>query len=102
MLHARNRGLDTMFIHALSENTTMLHIARRAGAVVQRDGSESEAFLKLPHDTLASRMEQWVGDGAAELDYRLKQQARLVDDLLDVIGEVRHGVGERLGRAAKD
>jgi len=31
MLHARNRGLDTMFIHALSENTTMLHIARRAG-----------------------------------------------------------------------
>lgn len=102
MLHARNRGLDTMFIHALSENTTMLRIARRAGAVVQRDGSESEAFLKLPHDTLASRMEQWVGDGAAELDYRLKQQARLVDDLLDVIGEVRQGVGERLGRAAKD
>lgn len=102
MLHARNRGLDTMFIHALSENTTMLHIARRAGAVVQRDGSESEAFLKLPHDTLASRMEQWVGDGAAELDYRLKQQARLVDDLLEVIGEVRQGVSGRTGRAAKD
>lgn len=105
MLHARNRGLDTMFIHALSENTTMLHIARRAGAVVQRDGSESEAFLKLPHDTLASRMEQWVGDGAAEIDYRLKQHARLVDDLLDVIGEVRQGVSGRTGRtgrAAKD
>lgn len=102
MLHARNRGLDTMFIHALSENTTMLHIARRAGAVVQRDGSESEAFLKLPQETLASRMEQWVGDGAAELDYRLKQQARLVDDLIDVIGEVRQGVSGRTGRAAKD
>lgn len=102
MLHARNRGLDTMFIHALSENTNMLHIARRAGAVVQRDGSESEAFLKLPQDTLASRMEQWVGDGAAELDYRLKQQARLVDDLLDVIGAVRQGVSGRNGQAAKD
>jgi len=99
MLHARNRGLDTLFIHALSENTTMLHIARRAGAVVQRDGSESEAFLKLPHDTLASRMEQWVGVGAAELDYRLKQQSRLVDDLIDVIGDVRQGLA---GRAAKD
>lgn len=99
MLHARNRGLDTLFIHALSENTTMLHIARRAGAVVQRDGSETEAFLKLPHDTLASRMEQWVGDGAAELDYRLKQQSRLVDDLIDVIGDVRQGLA---GRAAKD
>lgn len=99
MLHARNRGLDTMFIHALSENTTMLHIARRAGAVVQRDGSESEAFLKLPQDTLASRMEQWVGEGAAELDYRLKQQAVLVDGLIDAIGEVRQGMA---GRAAKD
>ncbi len=99
MLHARNRGLDTMFIHALSENTTMLHIARRAGAVVQRDGSESEAFLKLPQDTLASRMEQWVGDGAAELDYRLKQQGRLVDTFIDAIGDVRQGLA---GRAAKD
>ena len=99
MLHARNRGLDTMFIHALSENTTMLHIARRAGAVVQRDGSESEAFLKLPHDTLASRMEQWVGEGAAALDYSLKQQSALVDGLIDAIGEVRQGLA---GRAAKD
>jgi hypothetical protein len=88
-----------MFIHALSENTTMLHIARRAGAVVQRDGSESEAFLKLPQDTLASRMEQWVGDGAAELDYRLKQQSRLVDGFIDAVGEVRQGLA---GRAAKD
>ncbi len=102
MLHARNRGLDTMFIHALSENTTMLHIARRAGAVVQRDGSESEAFLKLPQETLASRVEQWVGEGAAALDYPLKQQSRLVDGVLDMIGEVRQGVSSRLGRAAKD
>jgi GNAT superfamily N-acetyltransferase len=102
MLHTRNRGLDTMFIHALSENTVMLHIARAAGAVVQRDGSESEAFLKLPQETLASRMEQWVGEGAAELDYRLKQQARMVDDLIDAIDEVRQGVSGRSGQAAKD
>ncbi len=99
MLHARNRGLDTLFIHALSENTTMLHIARRAGAVVQRDGSESEAFLKLPQDTLASRVEQWVGDGAAELDYRFKQQSLLVDDVIDAIGELRQGLS---GLSSKD
>ena len=99
VLHTRNRGLDTMFIHALSENTKMLHIARRAGAVVQRDGSETEAFLKLPHDTRASRMEQWVGEGAAALDYQFKQQGRLVDGLIDVIGDVRQGLA---GRAARD
>lgn len=102
MLHARNRGLDTLFIHALSENTTMLRIARRAGARVERAGSESEAYLKLPQDTLASQVEQWVGEGAAEIDYRLKQQSRLVDKLIDAIGEVHSGVGKHPGQAAKD
>ncbi|MDO8375854.1 MAG: GNAT family protein [Aquabacterium sp.] len=102
MLHARNRGLDTLFIHALSENTAMLRIARKAGARVERDGSESDAYLKLPHDTLASQVEQWVGDGAAEIDYRLKQHSRLVGSLIDAIGEVRSGIGKHPGQAAKD
>jgi GNAT superfamily N-acetyltransferase len=99
MLHARNRGLDTMFIHALSENSKMLHIARRAGAVVLRDGSETDAFLKLPPDTLGSHMEQWVGEGAAVLDYQFKQQGRLVGGLIDAIGDLRQGLA---GRAARD
>lgn len=102
VLHARNRGLDTLFIHALSENTAMLRIARKAGAHVERAGSESEAYLKLPADTLASKMEQWVGDGAAELDYRLKQQAHLVDTLIDAIGDVRAHLGKAQSPTAED
>ena len=101
MLHTRNRGLNRLFIHALSENTVMLRIARKAGAVVDRAGSESDATLKLPNETLASQVEQWVGQGAAELDYRIKQQARLVDTLVDAIGEVKTGVG-KTGHTAKD
>jgi len=102
MLHARNRGLDTLFIHALSENTVMLRIARRAGGIVQRSGSESDAYVRLPQDTLASKLEQWVGDSAAELDYRLKQQSRAVDAVLDAIGEVKSDLSSSPGRAAKD
>lgn len=101
MLHARNQGLDTLYIHALSENTAMLRIARKAGAKVERDGSESDAYLRLPPETLASQMEQWVGEGAAALDYRMKQGARHVDALLDVIAEVKAGVGQQ-GRSARD
>lgn len=100
MLHARNRGIDTLFIHALSENAPMLRIARRAGARVERAGGESEAYLKLPPETLASQVEQIVGEGAAALDYQLKQQARRVDAFMDALAEVRAGVG-RSG-AAKD
>lgn len=75
VMHARNRGTDTLFIHALSENAAMLRIARRAGATVVRDGSESEAFLKLPPDTLASQVEELMETHAAELNYRLKRHA---------------------------
>lgn len=94
MLHARNRGLDTLFIHALSENTAMLRIARKAGGKVERAGGESDAYVKLPPETLASQVEQLVGDGAAELDYRLKQQARAVRTLLGALDEVRQGVAK--------
>ena len=93
MLHARNRGIDTLFIHALSENTAMLRIVRRAGAKIERTGSESDAYLKLPPETLASQVEQIVGESAAALDYQLKQQARMVDAFMDALAEVRAGVG---------
>ena len=89
MLHARNRGVETLLIHALSENTAMLKIARNAGATVVREGSESDAWVKLPPDTLASHVSELLGQQAAELDYRLKTHARQVTGILDVLGEVK-------------
>ena len=102
MLHARNRGLNSLFIHALSENTAMLKIARRVGAVVERAGSESDAYLQLPHDTVASQVEQWVGQRAAAIDYTLKQQAQVMDGLIDAIGEVKAGLDKLTGKSAED
>ena len=68
ILHARNRGVDSIFIHALSENTAMLKLARRAGATVERDGPESEAWLKLPPDSFVSHLDEMLVDRAAEID----------------------------------
>ena len=45
-----------------------------SGATIERDGSESEAWLKLPPDSLASHLDQLIVDRAAEFDYRIKQQ----------------------------
>jgi GNAT superfamily N-acetyltransferase len=89
VLHARNRGVQTLFIHALSENTAMLKIAKNAGATVERDGSESEAWLRLPPETMASRVEQMIDDQAAEVDYQLKLNASRVQSLMDTISEVK-------------
>jgi GNAT superfamily N-acetyltransferase len=79
MLHARNRGVHTIFIHALSENTAMLKIAKAAGAIVEREGPESEARLKLPPDSFVSHLDELLVDHAAEVDYRLKRQAHRPD-----------------------
>ncbi len=101
MLHVRNRGVDTLFIHALSENTAMLSIARKAGAQVVREGSESEAWLKLPPDNFASHIGELVGKQAAELDYRLKLQAHLVNGFLGVFDRT-HGFRVRANDVAPD
>ena len=101
MLHARNRGIQTLFIHALSENVAMLMIARNAGATVERSGSESDAWLRLPPDTLASHVGELVEHQAAELDYRLKVHARQVSTLLDALSEVKTSVGNT-SRVAQD
>lgn len=73
--HAQNEGVRMMFIHALSENAAMLKIARNAGSRVERDGSESEAYLTLPPATLDSRWHEVLDEHIAELDYQLKLQA---------------------------
>jgi len=102
VLHARNRGIDTLVIHALSENTPMLRIARRAGATIEREGTDAQARLRLPPDDIASHLSQLFGDSVAEFDYRLKAQARRIDGLLDAIADVRTQVGSEHGRAASD
>lgn len=94
MLHARNRGVEMLFVHALSENVAMLKIARGAGATVERDGSESEAWLKLPPDNFASHVGEMVEQQAAEFDYHLKRSARQVGGILGAISEVRASMGK--------
>ena len=78
ILRARNRGVDMLLIHALSENARMLRIVRQAGGLVQRRGPEADALVVLPPVTLASRLEAWLVEQVARMDYRLKRRARSV------------------------
>jgi GNAT superfamily N-acetyltransferase len=100
VMHARNDGVDMMFIHALSENTVMLGIARKAGATIERDGSESEAYLKLPPADLDSRMTEMALEQIAQTDYRLKVQAKQFWDVLAMVQEVRRGVQDARDHSA--
>ncbi len=92
VVHARNEGVDLLFIHALSENKAMLKIAKNAGARLERFGSETEAHLRLPPATLDTRMSELVDEQLAQTDYRLKQQARSFWAFLAGVQETRQGV----------
>lgn len=88
-MHATNDGVSLLFIHALSENAAMLKIARNAGAKVQRDGTESEAYLQLPHSTFDSQMTELFEEQVALTDYRIKVQAKQFWSFLADLQEVR-------------
>jgi GNAT superfamily N-acetyltransferase len=98
VLHARNRHIETLFIQSLSENIAMLKIARNAGATVERAGSESEAWLNLPPDDLASQVGAIVEDQAAEWDYRLKAHTRRVQKFMGAVSEAKAQLAEAVCR----
>jgi len=75
VLRARNRRVETIVIHALTENVAMLRIVRNAGAEIEHLGGDAEARLKLPPEDFASRMAGLVEQQVGELDYRFKQGA---------------------------
>jgi len=76
VMHARNEGVTTMYVHVLSENTAMLKIARRAGASVVRDGAESEAHLGLPPATFQTQMAEVIEEHLAQANYHFKVQTK--------------------------
>lgn len=90
-MHARNDGVNLMFIHALSENTAMLKIARNAGATVERDGSEAEAYVRLTPPTFDTRMTEMLEEQLAQADYRIKVQAKNFWDFLASAQRTRCG-----------
>jgi len=100
VMHARNEGVEMLFIHALSENHAMLRIASKAGAKMERAGSETDAFLRLLPATFDSRMAEIVEEQMAKTDYRLKQQAKRFWTFLMGVQEVRQGVREGRHKSA--
>lgn len=94
VMHARNEGVSMMFVHALSENVAMIKIARRAGAVIEQEAGEAQAYLRLPAATFDSRVAELIEEQIAQTDYKLKSQARQFLRFLAELQDIRKGVQE--------
>jgi RimJ/RimL family protein N-acetyltransferase len=68
VIHCRNANLDTLIMRCLATNRAMMHIAKKSGMEIQRDGAEADACLKLWPANLATRTLEQAEDQLAGLD----------------------------------
>jgi GNAT superfamily N-acetyltransferase len=71
--HARNWGVRTLFMHCLTENGAMMHLARKQGMLVAAAAGEADAWLGLPPADASSLFGAVFEQRAALFDYALKQ-----------------------------
>jgi RimJ/RimL family protein N-acetyltransferase len=70
-VHARNRGIEVLFMQCLSENRAIMRIARSLGMKVVTVGSDSEASLSLPAADALSIAREMTADQIALCDAAL-------------------------------
>jgi GNAT superfamily N-acetyltransferase len=71
-IHCRNEDVDTLYMHCLATNLTMIHIAKKAGMEIHRTGAEAEAYLKLPPANPRTVLKEAVEEQFAQFDYTVK------------------------------
>jgi GNAT superfamily N-acetyltransferase len=84
-LHARNWGVRELFMHCLSENRQMLHLARKHGMEVVAASGESDAWLKLAPADAASHFGAVFAQRVALWDFALKSQSALARRLAEAL-----------------
>ena len=67
VMHLRNRGIPKAFMHCLSENGAMMHIARKLHMRVVPCGNETDAHIRLPPSTPQTHFAEWLQDQNSEV-----------------------------------
>jgi GNAT superfamily N-acetyltransferase len=75
-IHCRNSDVDTLYMHCLASNQTMIHIAKKAGMEIQREYGEADAYLRLLPPNPASMLQEALEEQFATIDYTLKANTR--------------------------
>jgi hypothetical protein len=79
----------------------MIRIARKHGARVERDGSETEAYLRLPPANWDSQLTELVSEQFAQTNYTIKKQVKRFMDALAEVQEIRQGVRDGRHQSAE-
>ncbi len=89
VMHLTNRGVREVFVHCLTENGAMMHLARKNGMRVVHDGGETDAYLALPRATAGSILAEWIWDQNARFAHEVRRYARLATSAIPSPGTRR-------------
>ena len=72
--YARNQLIRQLFVHCLTENKAMMHIARKADMRIVVESGEADAYLSLPLTDAATITQELIDERVALFDVALKAQ----------------------------
>ena len=75
-MHARNTNIEILYVHCLSSNKVMMHIAKKAGMDIEFSYGEADAYLRLMPPDNASIMSEAVQAQVADIDYAIKRNLK--------------------------
>ena len=75
-IHCRNSNIDILYVHCLSTNAGMMHIAKKAGMLVEKSHGEADAFLRITPGNHASVLKEALEAQAAIVDYSIKRSVK--------------------------
>ncbi|MGF6722585.1 RimJ/RimL family protein N-acetyltransferase [Paraburkholderia sp. GAS41] len=82
-IRSRNTHVTMLYMHCLSRNSTMMHIAKKAGMKIEYAYGEADAYLTLPPADQSSIIAEMLQEQAAVFDYALKRQARQASKIFE-------------------
>jgi GNAT superfamily N-acetyltransferase len=77
VMHLRNRGTLEVFVHCLTENGAMMHLARKHGMRIIPAGAETDARLVLDPATAQSHLAEWLHDHHADAIQTVRRNGRI-------------------------
>jgi GNAT superfamily N-acetyltransferase len=75
-IRSRNTHVSMLYMHCLSRNSTMMHIAKKSGMKIEYAYGEADAYLSLTPADQGSILTEMLQEQAAVFDYAVKRQAR--------------------------
>jgi RimJ/RimL family protein N-acetyltransferase len=79
-VHSRNTRIETLFVHCLANNRAMMHLAQKAGMLVEYAYGDADAYLKLPPANSGTIVEEAANEQWADFDYAIKENMKRSND----------------------